>query len=145
MLICAFFVPGKPVPKQRARVVRRGPKVASYTPDATVNFENLVRVLAQQQMQGRGPVNAPVRVEIDILVVPPQSWSGRRQQEAIAQAFRPTRKPDASNVLKSIEDGMNGIVYGDDSQIVELVARKSYAVGPGVKVRVEQAPGAPAP
>lgn len=35
-----------------------------------------------------------------------------------------THKPDASNVLKAVEDALNGIAYKDDSQIVKVIVVK---------------------
>ena len=50
----------------------------------------------------------------------------------------PTKKPDASNILKSIEDAMNGVVFNDDSQIVNIHVTKVYATEPGVDVCVKE-------
>ena len=49
----------------------------------------------------------------------------------------PTTKPDTSNMVKAIEDAMNGVAFVDDAQIVRLFATKLYAEVPGVDVRVE--------
>ena len=38
-----------------------------------------------------------------------------------------TKAPDVSKLVRSTEDALSGIVYRDDSQIVELVAGKYYA------------------
>ena len=35
-------------------------------------------------------------------------------------------RPDVDNLLKSVLDGLNGIVYNDDSQIVRIEADKAY-------------------
>ena len=39
----------------------------------------------------------------------------------------PITKPDGSKLLRSTEDTLTGIVWGDDSQIVEWFLRKCYA------------------
>ena len=59
----------------------------------------------------------------------------------------PMKKPDASNLLKAVEDALRGIVFADDSQIVTLRATKHYATEnatvsapPGVYVRLEELP-----
>jgi Holliday junction resolvase RusA-like endonuclease len=45
-----------------------------------------------------------------------------------------TKKPDADNVVKSLKDGMNGVVYGDDGQVIDLWVSKRYSRAPGVRV-----------
>ena len=39
----------------------------------------------------------------------------------------PTSVPDTDNVLKAVSDAMNGIVYRDDSQVVNAVVWKRYS------------------
>ncbi len=51
-----------------------------------------------------------------------------------------TKRPDLDNVLKAIKDGLNGIVWGDDSQVAVLrECRKGYSDTPRVVVTVEVA------
>jgi len=38
------------------------------------------------------------------------------------------QKPDASNLVKIIEDAANGILWHDDCQIVRLTARKEWGL-----------------
>lgn len=53
----------------------------------------------------------------------------------------PVGKPDLTNLVKSTEDALKGIAWKDDSQVVSLIARKSYtreAASAGVIVYVEE-------
>lgn len=52
-------------------------------------------------------------------------------------AMRPTTKPDIDNVIKAVLDGLNGVAYADDSQVVALSASKCYSDDPRVVVIVE--------
>ena len=54
------------------------------------------------------------------------------------------KAPDCSKLIRSTEDAMSGIVYRDDSQVVELVAGKYYTGttdSPHVNVKVEPTSG----
>lgn len=122
-----FVVPGVPVGKGRAKFARRGNFVAAYTPEKTVNYEGLVAHVAHAAMAGRELMQGAVTLSLSLYVTPPASWSKKKQQAALDGYIRPTTKPDFSNVLKAIEDGMNGVVYLDDKQIVSVVGSKVYA------------------
>ncbi|WP_156437951.1 RusA family crossover junction endodeoxyribonuclease, partial [Burkholderia sp. BDU5] len=39
-----------------------------------------------------------------------------------------------SNVGPALKDGMNGVVYVDDGQVVDLWVSKRYARTPGVRI-----------
>lgn len=74
----------------------------------------------------------------------PQSWPKRKQAAALAGTEYPTKKPDADNVIKAIFDALNGVVWHDDTRVVDMVVRKRYAAVPGVTkeiVRVNQIDG----
>lgn len=131
-----FTVPGQPVAKGRPRACIRGGRVATYTPDTTARYENLVRLAAQEAMRGAAPVVGAVALEVKAFLPVPASWSKRKQAEAIAGTVRPSGRPDADNLLKSVADGMNGVVFADDAQVTSCLVQKRYDTAPRVEVRV---------
>jgi len=133
-----FLIPGQPVAKSRPKFARRGNFTTTYTPEKTVNYETLVKLAAADAMAGTAPIAGPVRLQLVINLQIPQSWSKKRQAMAESGQIAATKKPDADNVLKAVKDGMNGIVYHDDAQAVELAISKRYSTLPGVRVVVTQ-------
>jgi Holliday junction resolvase RusA-like endonuclease len=131
-----FVIPGTPVAKARPRAFRAGNGVRMHTPERTVRYENLVAIEASHAMGADKPLLGPVAAFFDVALPVPQSWSKKKRAAALAGDVRPTSKPDVSNIAKSVEDGMNKIVYQDDSQITELVIRKRYAEKPALTVRI---------
>ncbi|RKR46287.1 RusA family crossover junction endodeoxyribonuclease [Paraburkholderia sp. BL17N1] len=129
-----FSVPGTPVAKGRAKFARRGNFVTAYTPKETVQYENLVRLAAQEAMAGADPFDRPIALTVAIYLPIPQSWSKKKQEKARTGAVGATKKPDADNVLKALKDGMNGVVYVDDARITDVVLQKRYALSPRVDV-----------
>jgi Holliday junction resolvase RusA-like endonuclease len=55
---------------------------------------------------------------------------------ALGGEVLPTAKPDADNVVKAIFDGLNGVLWRDDVQVVDLRVRKRYSAAPAVRVEV---------
>ena len=96
-----FEIPGRPIPKGRPRLGYRGQKAYVYTPPETREYERLVGWVAKSA--GCRPVEGPVSVALSVYV------KGRL---------------DADNIAKSILDGLNGVAYEDDDQVVELLVRK---------------------
>ena len=132
----AFVVPGEPQGKGRPRIGKVGAHARMFTPAKTVAYEGLVAHAAQQAMRGAVPFDRPCRIELDVLCTVPASWSAKKRAQALAGAIRPAKKPDADNVLKAVCDGINGVVWRDDVQVVEWAGRKLYAETPGLHVRV---------
>jgi Holliday junction resolvase RusA-like endonuclease len=131
-----FFVAGKPVPKARARVVRHNGITRSYTPEESLNYELLVRYAAAQAVKMTPPHLGPMRLDMIICLPVPASWSQKKKDAAYLGKVLPTVKPDASNILKSVEDAMNNVVYKDDCQLCEISLRKVYSQHTGVRITV---------
>ena len=131
-----FIVPGVAVAKGRARFARRGAFVTTYTPEQTVVYENLVKIKAHEAMDGRPPIEGAVTCLIEIIIVPPASWSMKKQHLALNGKIHPTTKPDIDNVKKTLFDGMNNIVFKDDKQICTSTGSKRYGITAMVSVTV---------
>ncbi len=132
----SFVVPGEAVGKGRPRVSTIGGHARMFTPQKTANYETLIAMAAQQAMAGRELIGGPVLIEMKIMVSVAASWSKKKTAEALAGDVMPTKKPDADNVLKAICDGINGIVFKDDVQVVNVSLSKRFSETPGVSVRV---------
>jgi Holliday junction resolvase RusA-like endonuclease len=128
-------VAGKPMGKGRPRFAR-GTGVA-YTPAETRTYENLLRAAAQDAMNGSPPLDCAVVLHMTATVPVPQSWSKKKQAQALSGALRPTTKPDCDNILK-LSDALNEVVFRDDKQIVEARITKHYGERPSLRVEVEQ-------
>ena len=135
MSIIAFTIPGQPVAKGRPRACIRGGKVATSTPDNTARYENLVKLAAQEAMKGLPPIGGAVALEVKVFLAVPASWPKKKQAEAVAGTVRPSGRPDADNLLKSVADGMNGVVFADDAQVTSCLVQKRYDTAPRVEVR----------
>ena len=133
-----FKVDANPVGKQRARYVKRGNFVQAYTPEKTRTYEALIRDAAIEAMGASEPLETPVTLYLYIRVLIPKSHSKKKVEACLNGLDQPIKKPDASNILKSVEDGMNGIVYKDDSQIINLHVTKVYSTLAGVDICVKE-------
>jgi len=133
-----FTVYGIPVPKARPRFRRIGKFVSTYTAPKTKTYEDQVRDAARLAMGSTEPLETPVSVYFYLSVPVPASYSKKRTQACLSGEEKPIKKPDLTNVAKSLEDGMNGIVYKDDSQIVNLHMTKVYSNEPRVEILVKE-------
>lgn len=132
----SFTVPGHPQGKGRPRVGKVGQHVRMFTPAKTVAYEGLVAHAAQQAMAGAQLLNGAVAMNVHADCPIPASWSGKKQRAALAGEVLPTTKPDADNLVKALCDGLNGVAWRDDVQVVDLRVRKRYAAVPCVRVEV---------
>ena len=133
-----FTVPGHPVGKGRAKAARRGKFITMYTPEKTANYEGLIAHAAHIAMNGNPMFTKPCAVELDVRLQIPDSWSSKKKKMASEEMIGATKKPDLDNVLKAILDGMNGVVFKDDVQVVRISQQKRYAETPGVVVIVRE-------
>lgn len=130
------MIPGDAVPQGRPRVVRIGGRTIAYDPPKSKAYKALVRQCAAQNAP-KEPLDGAVTLDVRIYRSVPKSWNKKKRDAALAGVIQPTTKPDVSNVVKGIEDALNGIWYKDDSQIVHEYSMKQYAREPGVIVKMQ--------
>lgn len=131
-----FTVPGQPQGKGRPRVGTIGAHARMFTPAKTLAYEGFIALQAQIAMAGHDLVEGPVEVRMFIALKVPASWSQKKQRQALEGLVLPTTKPDKDNVIKAVFDALNGVVWKDDVQVVDLVSKKRYSTQPRVDVEV---------
>lgn len=143
MKTVTFMVPGEPVAKGRPRFsVRKskdgGAYVSVRTPDKTVIYENQVKLEYRDQTGGfKFPDDAMLEIEIEAYFSIPKSASKKKRAAMLTGEIRPTKRPDADNVLKCM-DALNGIAYRDDSQVVRAIVDKYYDTAPRLIVTITE-------
>lgn len=138
-----FTVPGKPQGKARARTKKNG---QTYTPRNTVEYEDRVKACyMESQPRQRWFEKEPLAVSIYAKFGIPKSKPKSVKLAMMEGKITPTVKPDADNIAKIICDALNGIAYGDDSQIIRLTTVKCYVhkedMPPHVTVSIESLMG----
>lgn len=136
-----FTVRGTPVGKGRAKhrhvVTKSGREFnQEYTPAKTRNYEQIVRLEYERQGGKTFEREAALAMAVRIVKPIPKSASKTKRELMLRGLIRPTKKPDVSNVLKAIEDGLNGVAYHDDSQIVDQHGIAYYGEEPCVEVEI---------
>lgn len=86
----------------------------------------------------REPLETPVSVYLYFRLPIPKSHPKKRQEACLSGFERHTKRPDLDNLAKSVLDGLNGVIWQDDSQIVSLHLTKVYASAPGVDVYIRE-------
>ncbi|CAB9514525.1 expressed unknown protein [Seminavis robusta] len=123
----SFEVPGKPLPEKRMRLGKYG----LYHPGSKEkqSFRQAVKDLVPATASGVVfPTGVPVTVEVHFWMRRPNTdFKGSRRLMGILKNSVPFVRPiipDIDNMLKFVLDGMNRLVYHDDSQVVKLVVLK---------------------
>lgn len=142
----SFRVYGLAQPKGSMRAIRvKGMKFPIVT-DSNRNcrsWQQLVAEGANRAIGGlndadRGVLVAGVRLSLAFYLARPKALM--RRGVPVAHL----KKPDLSKLIRAVEDALTGVVYIDDSQVVELLAMKQYADvddAPHVDIRVEPTAG----
>lgn len=130
-----FTVYGKPHGKGRPRHSKSG---AVYTPKETKDYEAQIGWRAKKNMGATDKqlTILPISLIVDIYVTPLTKMKKADKETALAGFILPVCTPDVDNILKSIMDGLNGIVYEDDKQVVHASVSKQYAPEPKVEVTI---------
>lgn len=131
-----FQVEGEPKGKGRPRFTRAGSFTRVYTDKQTLDYESLIKSFAMEAMGSTDPLETPVSVFLYVRHPIPPSYSKKRTEACLSGLEKPCKKPDIDNIAKTYLDGMNGVVFVDDTQVVDLHVKKVYSAVAGVNVMV---------
>lgn len=129
-----FEVLGKPIAKARPRLNKFG---YTYTPEKTVNYENLVKYTFQSKFPHHKPFLGLIEANITCIFDIPKSYSKKKTKELLEGHNNYNHKPDLDNIAKIILDSLNGIAYKDDSQVTILHINKEYGLQPKVIIELK--------
>ena len=131
-----FEVPGSPIGQGRPKFSTINGHAKAYDPEKSRNYKAYVKLLATQAMKEQGftMIDGPCCLDILACFEVPKSKSKKFRQAALEGRERPTKKPDIDNIVKALQDALNGLAYKDDSSIVFLSVAKCYSEVPRVEV-----------
>ncbi len=131
-----FTVPGEPVGKGRPRFNTHSGR--AFTPEKTVNYENLVALEYDRQVKDSFfKEGQMIKMKITAYFGIAKSVAKKYRPDMLEGKIRPVKKPDMDNIIKVIADALNKLAYYDDSQIVSTTINKYYAEQPHVDVEIE--------
>lgn len=113
-----FVVAGEPVSKARARFTGYGSKSRAYTPERTRAAEQRV-ALAFRLAGGQYEGDKEATFGVDITF-----HNGTRQRR------------DVDNMIKLVLDGLNGVAWVDDTQVMDVSARKRFVAKADARTEV---------
>ena len=131
-----FEVPGSPIGQGRPKFSTINGHAKAYDPEKSRNYKAYVKLLATQAMKEQGftMIDGPCCLDIMSFFEVPKSKSKKFKERALLGLERPTKKPDIDNIVKALQDALNGLAYKDDSSIVYLSVAKCYSEIPRVEV-----------
>lgn len=132
-----IVIPGVPVGKGRPKFSTFNGHAVAYTPEKTVNYENLVKLAFQQSGETAFDRETQLRADIYAYFPIPKSTSKKKRKEMESGLILPTKKPDTDNIAKAILDALNGLAYYDDAQVVCLQVSKKYSDEPRAVVFID--------
>ena len=138
MMQIMFTVYGDPVAKGRPRFAKRGNFVQTYTPEKTKTYESEVAMMAKAAMGASEALEGALEAFIYVTYAVPDSYSKKRSEACLSGLEKHIKKPDLDNVVKSVVDGMDKIVFLNDSQITSIHATKVYGEIAKVEVMVRE-------
>ncbi len=118
-MICTHRFNINPVPASRPRVSRW----STYYPKKYTKFKKDMEALTSELETT--PSEKLVSVELEFGIMIPKSWYKKKREE-LNNTYC-SNNSDIDNYIKAILDSLNGIVYIDDKQVVELFAKKIYS------------------
>jgi Holliday junction resolvase RusA-like endonuclease len=133
-----FEIDGDVQAQQRPKFSRFGKGVSVRDPQESKDYKSFVRLVASEHALDE-LITDPIVLHIDVYRKMPKAImnSKKKYQQVLDGALRPTTKPDIDNLVKGIKDGLSKVIWHDDSQVIELVARKFYSDKPKAVVTIE--------
>jgi len=121
----AFFVRGRPIPQGSMKFIKPGVMIHSRALELARWRADIAR---NAELFGFKPITSAVKVDLDFVVSRPKS----------TKRTYPSVKPDLDKLIRAVLDGLTGVAFQDDSQVILINSSKTYGENQGVWIRIEQ-------
>jgi len=141
-LLASFTVPGQPVPQGSLSpfVHAKTGRVVAPQKRTLVEWRETVAWHARQ-LGAVDPTPDPVRVILDFRLRRPRSHFGTGRNHGVLKTSAPAwcvSRPDVDKLQRACLDALTGVLWRDDSQVVDITASKSWADEPRVDIEVHE-------
>lgn len=134
-LVVWFEVPCSPVPLQRPKFSVRGKFAHVYDSPKNKEAKLFVRFFALEAQGSHPPLLGALTAELEFHMPKPKS---KIRKHSTPYPYADS-KPDIDNLIKLVFDAIGGVVFKDDSQIIEVTAKKIWAKGdPKTVVKISE-------
>jgi Holliday junction resolvase RusA-like endonuclease len=122
-----FTVPGRAQPAGSKRAfVRNGRPIIVDANPASGAWKERVAIAAAQARGSTPPLSGPIKFCLHVTLLRPQGhWKKSGGLSRSAPAW-PVVRPDLLKLARACEDACTGVLYEDDSQIVDEQLIKTY-------------------
>ena len=128
------FVRGNPIAQPRPRITARGRHGVAYVPRGHAIHawraairEEMERCVSQSEQE------FPIRGESLHVMMSFYLRKPKSNRKTL-----PISRPDLDNLAKAVLDAVNGVIWGDDSQVTTVVMSKRWHNNPGLWLEISE-------
>ena len=129
-----YIVPGKPVAQKRHRHTKKG---FVYDPSSKEKKDFIAKLKSLPKKVFKGDISLQVYFYLPY----PKKYYRTGKYKGILKDKVPhycKTRPDIDNYIKFVMDCLNGLVYKDDSQVVDIYSNKLYATNPQTIIIIKE-------
>lgn len=105
------------------------------------DWKNAVASQARESMGDYPLSDSPLSVAFIFYRPRPKGHFGKHGLKRSAYGLHPTTRPDVLKLARAVEDALTGVVWRDDSQIVEEVLKKYWGEPARVEIVIREING----
>lgn len=117
-----FFVNGRPIPQGSLKFIN-GNAIHVRAQDLALWRADIANAARRAQVQ-----KAEEGVEVNVIFQLARPKTVTRKE--------PFKRPDIDKLARAVLDGLTGVAYNDDEQVVKLVVTKEYAENQGAWIKI---------
>jgi len=123
--VIKFSVEGTPIQQGSMRHIGQGRMIHNKAVELAAWRADIA---SAAKMAGCKPILDPIAITMRFRVKRPKS----------VKRDYPTVAPDLDKYIRGVNDGLTGVAFADDSQVIKITASKEYSDHPGVDIEISE-------